>query len=114
MKVNEYGQPVIANKVDFAEVMREVHLVIAISENSDLSGGNAYKVTKACFLAAIAISYPESDAERIYDLWVDNGETVAHCVEADKKHKLDNARSAVINTIQEMHNSEQDVLYGPM
>lgn len=121
MNMNEYGQPVIADKSDFAEAMREIHFAVAFSNNSDISGGNAYRVTKACFLAAIAISYPELDAERIYDIWVDCNETVAYCVTVYRTHNLDKARNTVIDTIMDVQdisgaydNSEQDVLYNPI
>jgi len=103
--MRELDIPVIGGetrKTDFAELMRQVHSSVAFSPDGDIAGGNAYKVTHAAFLAAIAIAYPDQLATDIYEIWVDNGETVKYCVEWIKTNKRDMARMQVIESIEDM------------
>jgi hypothetical protein len=62
------------------EDVRRYHFEIATSEDSATAGGQSYRNSQAMFLAAIRTAYPDHNADAIYNLWVDNMETVAYQV----------------------------------
>ena len=66
---------------EFVEIVRLQHFAVATSENVDIaaSWGTIYKHSQRLFKAAIQLAYPNLDTERIYDLWIDNNESVAYC-----------------------------------
>lgn len=63
------------------EDVRRYHFTIATSDDMAVAGGQSYRNSQALFLAAIRAAYPDHNADAIYNLWLDNMESVAYQVQ---------------------------------
>jgi len=81
---------------EYAQKIAELHYWTACHESADIAFYQAkpYAHTQAILKSAIRAAWPqlgESGTERIYDMWVENGESLAYCVEYHERNLRDEA-----------------------
>jgi hypothetical protein len=104
MKLDEYDKPVIRDAKDFAEVMLDVYRSVAFNEDGAISASDTmtYKLARNALMVSIAIAYPESDIQAVYDIWLDCNENVAYCVDAAKNRQRDETLGRYVTYMEDI------------
>lgn len=63
------------------EDVRRYHFEVATSDDMKIAGGQSYRNAQSLLMSAIRAAYPDHNADAIYNLWLDNFESIAYQVE---------------------------------
>lgn len=110
--MDELRIPSIVDLKDIAEIAEQIHWNAATSDNPDIAGywATTYQITRSFLFVAIGTSYPDVNVQRVYDIWVECGESISHCVSVYKQYIRESCAVSVEFAFQDIDDKLTELL----